>query len=111
MKTIKDCVVAIEGMRVEIDSLKAKIAELESRPTRSRDYGPKSDNAMTPAIAWRIMYGDRTAAKVKDIANEFGLSRGQVYSVRGGYTFTHVKPTDFMIDEESGEVVADNEDE
>jgi hypothetical protein len=97
MKTVKDCVAAIEGLRAEIDSLKAKIVELEARPTRGRDYGPKSENAMTAEIAWRIKYGDRTAAKVKDIADEFGLSRGQVYSVRGGYTFTHVKPDDFDI--------------
>ena len=101
MKTVKDCIVAIEGLRIEIDQLKAKITELESRPTKTRDYGPKSENAMTPMIAWRIKFGDRTQAKVKDIANEFGLSRGQVYSVKGDYTFTHVKEDDFHINNDN----------
>lgn len=96
----------VTELETTVIALMQRIAELEAQPQRGqRNYGPKSETSMTNEIAWRIMYGDRTSAKVKDVANEFGLSRGQVYSVKGGYTFTSVKPTDFHIDEESGDVI------
>ena len=98
----------VEQQSATIIDLMERVAKLEARPQRGqRNYGPKSETSMTNEIAWRIMFGDRTKAKVKDIADEFGLSRGQVYSVRGGYTFTHVKNDAFHIDAD-GNVIAND---
>jgi len=62
---------------------------------KERDYGPKSQRKMTRLDAWEIMYGDRCNQKARQIADETGLSRGQVYSVQGGYTFRDVKIEEF----------------
>jgi len=85
-----------------IETLAAKIAELEAllaaKPARKeRDYGPKAIYAMDDLHAWRIMFGDLKNRKVREIADEFGFSRGQVYSVRGTYTFTHVTKDSFTM--------------
>ena len=91
----------IVNLMTDITALHNRVTALEATPTRGvRNYGPKSENGMTELIAWQIMFGDMTAMKVKDIATHFGLSRGQVYSVKGGYTFTSVKQTDFQYDED-----------
>lgn len=88
----------INALRAELDSVKTELASLKTQPkalrtpgTGVRDYGPASTRKMDDVIAWRIMFGDLKATSVKDIANNFGLSRGQIYSVRGHYTFTHLK--------------------
>ena len=97
---------SIKDMKVIIQEMCLKIAELEQQPKRGRkgerDYGPKSENAMTELMAWRIMFGDlsdRSNWTVRKIADEFGLSRGQVYSVTGCYTFTKVKEDSFTMDD------------
>ena len=71
----------------------AKINELidianNKRPTRNR--GPESTREMTVEDAKRIMLGDLKDKSHKDCATELGLSYGQVYSARGGYTFKEV---------------------
>ena len=102
--TIEEQVIALTA---ELYELRTRVYELESRPQRgARDYGPKAEVAMTDEMAWRIRYGDLVGAKVKDIADENGLSRGQVYSVRGMYTFTKVGPNSFEFDDETNEIVA-----
>lgn len=88
----------IVAMKAEIHELSAEVAELKSAPQSRRNYGPPSQGKMSNEQAWRIMYGDMTGVPVKDIASRFGLSRGQVYSVRGGYTFNHVKAEDFTLE-------------
>lgn len=70
----------------------ARIEALEERVSqiKVRDRGPKSTRAMTDEDAARIKFGDLAKLGHKEAAAELGLSYGQVYSARGGYTFTHV---------------------
>lgn len=58
------------------------------RPTRNR--GPESTREMTKDDAERIMLGDLKDKSHKECAATLGLSYGQVYSARGGYTFKEV---------------------
>lgn len=58
------------------------------RPTRNR--GPESTREMTKDDAERIMLGDLKDKSHKECATTLGLSYGQVYSARGGYTFKEV---------------------
>ena len=68
-----------------IASLEAKVLEL-----KPRDRGPASTRAMSEEDARRIMLGDLKDTPHKKAAEELGLSYGQVYSARGGYTFKHI---------------------
>jgi hypothetical protein len=52
-----------------------------------RDRGPKSETTMTEEHARRVIYGDLKDASHKDAAAQLGLSYGQVYSARKGFTF------------------------
>lgn len=88
----------------KLNEVIAKVNELSTthvaqKNTGVRNYGPESQRKMTDEDAWRIMYGDMKSMKVKDIADKLGLSRGQVYSVRGNYTFTHVKADSFKTEQ------------
>jgi hypothetical protein len=56
-----------------------------------RDRGPKSERAMTDEDAQRVKFGDLKELGHKEAAAKLGLSYGQIYSCRGGYTFNHVK--------------------
>ena len=56
-----------------------------------RDRGPKSERSMTDDDAKRCKFGDLKDLSHKETAAKLGLSYGQIYSARGGYTFTHVK--------------------
>lgn len=56
-----------------------------------RDRGPKSERSMTDDDAKRVKFGNLKAASHKEAAAELGLSYGQIYSARGGYTFNHIK--------------------
>jgi hypothetical protein len=49
--------------------------------------GPISTRAMTVDDAIKIMTGGFKDKTIKDCAKELGLSYGQVYSARNGYTF------------------------
>lgn len=49
--------------------------------------GPLSTRNMTEADASRIMTGDLKSTSIKECAKTLGLSYGQIYSARGGYTF------------------------
>lgn len=55
-----------------------------------RDRGPKSERSMTDQDAFEVKFGKLAKAAHKEAAAELGLSYGQVYSARGGYTFTHI---------------------
>ena len=74
-------------------NLKAVIAKINeiveslqsSKPTRNR--GPESTRDMTDDNARRIMLTDLKDKSHKDCATTLGLSYGQIYSARGGYTF------------------------
>ena len=58
---------------------------------KTRDRGPKSTRPMTDQDAYDVMFGKYSKLGHKAAAAETGLSYGQVYSARGGYTFTHIK--------------------
>lgn len=71
-----------------ITTLNALIEKVNS--IKVRDRGPKSERSMTDEDAFRVKFGDLKEKGHKEAAAELGLSYGQVYSARGGYTFTHV---------------------
>jgi hypothetical protein len=71
----------------QVLSLQAKIAEA----TKPRDRGPASERPMNEIDAWRVKFGDMKDTKHKVAATSLGISYGQVYSARGGYTFKQVK--------------------
>lgn len=71
-----------------IEDLSHKLEELTNRP-----QAPARNNAqreMTDEDAMRIMNGDLRDAAHNEAASKLGLSYGQVYSARLGYTFKHV---------------------
>lgn len=72
----------------KIEALEAKIEILESRPTRDR--GPKSTQEMTEDMAREILLGEDKDLSHKAAAEKHGLSYGQVYSSRNGFTFKGV---------------------
>lgn len=89
--SIEDCIAKINELINKVNT--------QRKGNGRRDYGPKSETDMTELMAWRIRFGDLTSAKVKDIAEDNGLSRGQVYSVRGNYTFNHVIKDSYDLDD------------
>lgn len=52
-----------------------------------RDRGPDSQREMTEDDARRILLGDLSDKAHKAAAKELGLSYGQIYSARKGFTF------------------------
>jgi hypothetical protein len=76
------------ALLAKIESLEARIDELESKPTRDR--GPDSQHAMSDDDARRIIYGDMKNVSHKKAAEKLGLSYGQVYSARNGFTFKKI---------------------
>ena len=68
-----------------IADLVSRIEALEARPTRDR--GPASERTMTEEDALRIQLGDLKDLSHKKAAEELGLSYGQIYSARNGFTF------------------------
>ena len=56
-------------------------------PTITGGRGPVSTRAMTTIDAEKIMLGELKDKTIKECAITLGLSYGQVYSARNGYTF------------------------
>lgn len=77
--------VTMAELEARIVALETKIIELSTRKERSR--GPESTRSMTEDDAKRIMIGDLKDKRIGECAKELGLSYGQIYSARGGYTF------------------------
>ena len=70
----------------------AKLNELitlanEQSTPKPRDRGPESERDMTEDDARRISLGDLKDSSHKDAAKALGLSYGQIYSARKGFTF------------------------
>ena len=80
----------LEGKQ-NIASLTLKINEMimiiNNIDSTKRDRGPKSEHKMKDEDARRIMLGDLKDTGHKQCAEILGLSYGQVYSARNGYTF------------------------
>lgn len=70
------------------EELLARVAKLEETVNKAK--GTASTREMTDDDARRIFTGDLKDASHKAAAETLGLSYGQVYSARGGYTFKHV---------------------
>ena len=70
----------------------AKVNEIIERlnvakAPKERDRGPDSTREMTEDDARRILLGDMKDVAHKKAAEELGLSYGQIYSARKGFTF------------------------
>lgn len=65
----------------------AKVNELVERTNTKRDRGPESTRNMTEDDARRIMLGDLKDVSHTKAAEMLGLSYGQVYSARKGFTY------------------------
>lgn len=79
--------------KLTIKDLAAKLNELieaYNELPAPRDRGPKSERQMTDDDARSILAGELMHASHKKAAEELGLSYGQIYSCRGGYTFKHI---------------------
>ena len=77
--------VTLEALLERIEILEQKVANI-----KVRDRGPKSERTMTDEDAYRVKFGDLKDLKHKEAAAKLKLSYGQIYSARGGYTFTHI---------------------
>lgn len=80
MKTLEEAIEAIEALQAQVNDLAA-----------GKNRGPKSDRPMTEQDAWDIKFGKHKELNHKEAAAITGLSYGQVFSARGGYTFKTVK--------------------
>jgi DNA-directed RNA polymerase specialized sigma24 family protein len=91
--TIADLVLVINNQQAMIDDCLNRIKELEEKVSslKTRDRGPKSTREMTEEDGKRIMFGDLKKLSHKEAAKELGLSYGQVYSARSGYTFRYLE--------------------
>ena len=61
-----------------------------TKSSKVRDRGPESQREMVEDDARRILLGDMKDKSHKDAAKELGLSYGQIYSARKGFTFKSV---------------------
>lgn len=86
-------------MNIELLNLEGKLSNKEiaeklneviealNNSSASRDRGPKSEKQMTDDDARRVICGDLAEIGHKEAAAQLGLSYGQVYSARKGFTF------------------------
>jgi hypothetical protein len=96
---IAEIVKSVEIVKLdESAKLKDVIAKLNevieaintTKATKVRDRGPDSERDMTEDDARRILLGDMKDVPHKKAAEELGLSYGQIYSARKGFTFKGV---------------------
>lgn len=52
-----------------------------------RDRGPKAERTMTDEDARKVIFGELKDVSHKAAAEQLGLSYGQIYSARKGFTF------------------------
>ena len=75
----------------EMSELRSEVLVLRLEVQRLKSISIKSDiKAMTENDARRVVFGDLANAPVKEAAEKLGLSYGQVYSAKNGYTFKSV---------------------
>ena len=80
------------GNSAKLKDIVAKVNEIiekmnAAKAPKVRDRGPDSQREMTEDDARRILLGDMKDKSHKDSAIELGLSYGQIYSARKGFTF------------------------
>lgn len=71
------------------DTINALIDHINSLNS-PRDRGPKAERTMTEDDAKRVILGDMKDHSHKQAATDLGLSYGQIYSARKGFTFKHL---------------------
>ncbi len=79
---MKELTNTMEALTTRIEELENKLANV-----KVRDRGPASTRTMTEDDARAIMLGDAKELSHKEAAAKLGLSYGQVYSARNGFTF------------------------
>ena len=75
-------------VKPSIEALLERVQHLEEVLAKKR--GTASTREMTDGDAKRILNGDLREASHRTAAEKLGLSYGQVYSCRLGYTFKHI---------------------
>lgn len=74
-----------------VTDLQLKVVELETKvASLSVKKGPASTREMTVEDAEKILTGELKELSHKKAAEKLGLSYGQIYSCRGGYTFKNI---------------------
>ena len=75
-----------------IESLTSRVEALEEKlkNVKVRDRGPASQRTMTEDDAREILLGESKELSHKEAAEKLGLSYGQIYSARNGFTFKKV---------------------
>lgn len=81
-----------------VNALNRKIELLGNNSVKARNRGPKSERVMTDEDAQRIIYGDLMDESHKNAAEILGLSYGQIYSARQGFTFKSVRKEAMLAD-------------
>ncbi len=77
----------------KLNEIIVAVKELQAKNSSTgvtRDRGPKSEKEMTEADARSVMLGELKDTSHKVAAEKLGLSYGQVYSARKGFTFKPV---------------------
>ena len=72
----------IKDLEARIEILETKLANV-----KIRDRGPSSTRTMTAEDAANILTGECKSMSHKEAAAKLGLSYGQIYSARNGFTF------------------------
>ena len=78
----------VKNVAEKLNEIIEKINSLKVAPVRNR--GPKSTREMTEADARDMMIGEHRELSHNAVAKELGLSYGQVYSARKGFTFKSI---------------------
>jgi hypothetical protein len=73
-------------MVVAILELQAQVKALQEASTKPKTEGKE----MTDDDAYKVIFGDMSSVRHKDAADKLGLTYGQVYSARLGFTFKNV---------------------
>lgn len=84
--TLKVLADKIDALIVFANALNDRADIAKSAPV-SRNRGPASEKVMTEDDARRVMLGDLKGDSHKEAAEKLGLSYGQIYSARKGFTF------------------------
>lgn len=85
----EDMISTIEALQSQVEDLTARVTQLEEKAKASNRSSPSS-RTMTDEDAERVLGGDLVEVKHKDAAEQLGLSYGQIYSARLGFTFKGV---------------------
>lgn len=83
--TVKDLAIKYNELLSAFELL-AKNQATPAAPV-ARNRGPASEKVMTEEDARRAMLGDLKSDSHKEAAEKLGLSYGQIYSARKGFTF------------------------